>query len=187
MRASMEEKKCRRISEEVPRKQRKKNWEAEDKKQQQTGRSRRVEVPVSSPASHSDRLVRSSRQINGPLSPLQCSIRTTTTTSSSSILPPLNQPPPSLILTGHPSTGRLHPPTCTHTFFFFLPVKTNAAPGTKEEGESSRCSLAPALVCFGFFFLPFSSTAPILLSHLCSLHPSPPLHALTTCSPVSPS
>lgn len=72
--------------------------------------------------SHSDRLVRSSRQINDSLSPVQCSVP-----SSSSISPSLNLSPPpttSLSCLDRSSINRQTPPTLalhthTHKHFFF--------------------------------------------------------------------
>lgn len=76
------------------------------------------EVLVNSLISHSDRLVTSCRQINDPLSQLQCSIPLLLHLS---IPPPPPPAPPSLISAGHPSTSWRHPPppyTHTHTHFF---------------------------------------------------------------------
>lgn len=84
-------------------------------KRQGSGRRRVWEVRIEDEnLPYSDRLIRSNRQINEPLSPLQWLIP-----SSPPPPPSLHpyQPPSSLISTGHPSTRRLHPHA--HMLLFF--------------------------------------------------------------------
>lgn len=132
--------------------------------------------------SRSDRLVRSSRQINDPLSPLQCPVPS----SSSSSLPANH--PPSLISTGHPSTTRLHPLMLyirTQFFCLLLVIKLNEAMLHLVHVRRER--LPSCFHCSFSSYIPILLLSPQLFCYTPSLSPlsSPPLPALTICSTFS--